>query len=80
MSDSGMKEIWEIYVNMENIENLIFIDFLSDLRACMPKNSSQDFIERLIFCMIWYCYMKEKIFCSWLVYLNLQKKIYFALF
>jgi hypothetical protein len=30
MSDSGMKEIWEIYVHMENIENLIFIDFLSD--------------------------------------------------
>ena len=30
MSDSGMKKIWEIYVYMENIENLIFIDFLSD--------------------------------------------------
>ena len=46
----------------------------------MPKNSSRDFIERLIFCNIWYCYMKEKIFCSWFVHLNLQKKNYFALF
>ena len=46
----------------------------------MQKKSIRDFIEIPIFCRIWYCYMKEKIFCSWLVYLNLQKKIYFALF
>ena len=47
------------------------------------KNSSRDFIEIPIFCRIWYYYMKEKIekiFFSWLVYLNLQKKINFASF
>jgi len=45
----------------------------------MLQKRSRDFIEIPTFCRIWYCYIKEKIFWGWLVNLNLQKKIYFAL-
>ena len=57
-----------------------FHQFPVEFSHMHTKNSSRDFIEIPIFFRIWDCYMKEKIFLSWLVYLNLHKKIYFAPF